>query len=86
MNGLVGNLIFDDVSKMCRENSSPIKNLTRIKDTLHEDLITFMIISHSVLLRMRNGSEKICRENQNTHFEFSNSPHPHPPKIQAFMR
>ena len=31
-----------------------------------------MSISHSFLLRMRNVSHKICRENQNTHFMFSN--------------
>jgi len=28
-------------------------NLTRIRDTSHEDLCKFMIISHSFLLRMR---------------------------------
>ena len=31
-----------------------------------------MIISHSVLLRMRNVSDENCRENQNKHFMFSN--------------
>jgi hypothetical protein len=31
-----------------------------------------MIISCSVLLRMRNVSAKICRANQNTHFMFNN--------------
>ena len=31
-----------------------------------------MTISRSVLLRMRNISDKICRENLNTHFMFSN--------------
>ena len=33
-------------------------------DTLHEDQYTFLIISCS--LRMRNVSDKSCRENQNT--------------------
>jgi len=33
---------------------------------LHEDQYTFLIISRSVLLRMRNVSDKICIENQNT--------------------
>jgi len=28
----------------------------------------FLIISRSFLLRMRNVSDKSCRENQNTHF------------------
>jgi len=40
--------------------------------TLHTDRYTFLIISRSLLLRMRNVSDKICRENQNTHFVFSN--------------
>jgi len=31
-----------------------------------------LIIPHPVLLRMRNVSDKICRENQNTHFIFGN--------------
>ena len=31
-----------------------------------------MIISRSFLFRMRNVSDKSCRENQNTHFVFSN--------------
>jgi hypothetical protein len=35
---------------------------------LHEDLCTFMIITHSDLLTVRNGSDKSRRENQNTHF------------------
>jgi hypothetical protein len=29
-------------------------------------------VSRSVLLRMRNVSDKICTENQNTHFMFNN--------------
>jgi len=40
--------------------------------TLCEDQYIFFIISHSFLLRMRNISDKRCRENQNTHFEFDN--------------
>jgi hypothetical protein len=40
--------------------------------TLHEDQCTLLIIYHSVLLRMRNVSDKYCRGNQNTHFVFSN--------------
>jgi len=34
--------------------------------------IHFLIISPSFLLIMRNVSDKSCRENQNTHFVFSN--------------
>jgi hypothetical protein len=33
---------------------------------LHADIRTFVIISRSVILRMRNVSDKSCRENQNT--------------------
>jgi hypothetical protein len=43
----------------------------------------FFIISLSVLLIMRNISDKICRENQNTHFVFSNFLFP---KIVPFMK
>jgi hypothetical protein len=49
-------------------------NLTKITGTLHEaDRYTFWIISRSVLLRMRNVSDKSCRENQNTTFVFKAS-------------
>jgi hypothetical protein len=47
-------------------------SLTRITGTLNEDLCICMIISRSVLLRMRNVSDKSCKENQNTHFVFNN--------------
>jgi len=40
--------------------------------TLHEDLCTFMMVSHSVLLMMRNISFENCTENQNIHLMFSN--------------
>jgi len=43
---------------------------------------TFFIISRSFVLRMRNISDKSCRENQNTHFLFSNCFW----KIVPFMR
>ena len=46
-------------------------NKTIIMGTLHEEQYTFLIISRSVLLRMRNVSDR-CRENQNTHFMFNN--------------
>ena len=40
--------------------------------TSHENLGIFVIISLWFLFRMRNVSDKSCRENQNTHFMFSN--------------
>jgi hypothetical protein len=50
--------------------------------TLHEDLCTFMVTSHVILLRMRNLSDRSCRENQNTQFVFINLV----PIIMLFMR
>jgi len=40
----------------------------RIVDTLLECVRTFVIRSLSALLRMRDVSDKCCRENQNTNF------------------
>jgi len=48
------------------------QNRTRITRTLHEYHFTFLIISSSVLLRMKNVSDKSCREFKNTYFMFSN--------------
>ena len=55
-----------------------------LRGTLHEDLSTFMIISRTVIFRMRNFSDKISRENPNTYFMFNNFPPP--PKIVPFMK
>ena len=63
-------LCFIIFSKICRENSSFVQ-IWHKKGTLLEDLCTFMPISRWILLRMRNVSDKSCRENQNTHFIFS---------------
>ena len=49
--------------------------------TLHEDQNT-LLITHSILLGIRDVSDKICRENQNTHFMFNNLFS----EIVAFMR
>jgi uncharacterized protein YutD len=40
-------------------------NLTRITDSLHEDLCTFMV-TRWILITMRTVSDKTCRESQNT--------------------
>jgi hypothetical protein len=40
--------------------------------TLHEDQHTILILSHSVLIRMKNVSDKSCRKYQNTHFTSTN--------------
>jgi hypothetical protein len=49
---------------------------------LHMKTSMFLIISCSFLLRMRNVSDRSCRENQNTHFKFNNFFL----KIMPFMR
>ena len=46
--------------------------LTTIIGTIHEDRYTFLFISPSVFLRMKIISDRSCRENQITHFVFSN--------------
>ena len=45
--------------------------MTGMKGILHDYLYTFLIISRSVLLRMKNISDKSCRENQNMQFMYS---------------
>jgi len=45
--------------------------LTRTKITVHEDHYTFLTISRSLIRRMRNVSDKNCREDQNSHFVFN---------------
>ena len=40
--------------------------------SLHEDHYKFMIISRLVLLKIGSPSDKMCRENQNTHCIFNN--------------
>jgi len=59
-------------------------NLTKISGTLHKDQYTYLIISRSFLLRMRNISDN-SRENQNPHFMVNNFLF-FPPKIVPFMR
>jgi len=39
-------------------------DIDRITGTLREDFGIFVIASRGILLRMRNVSKKICRENQ----------------------
>jgi hypothetical protein len=46
--------------------------MTITTGTLHEDQHTLLNTSRSILLRMRNVSDKSSRENQNTHFVLNN--------------
>ena len=48
--------------------------------------ILYLIISRSILLRMRHAADKSCRENQNTHFVSSNFPPPLPPNVGKYCR
>ena len=66
LDGFSWNLIFEDFMKICRENSSFIKIGQEQKGSIHEDPYTFFTISRSFLLRMRNVSDKSCREHQQT--------------------
>ena len=47
------------------------------KTALHENRSPLIIISRSIILRMRNVFEKLCREYQNTHFVFNIFPENH---------
>jgi hypothetical protein len=57
-------VFFDNLSRKFVSYSNP----TGITGTLFEDQYTFLIISHSVLLRWRNILDQSCRENQNTFY------------------
>jgi hypothetical protein len=46
------------------------RKMARITGALHKDKYPFLTVSRSVLLRMRNISDKSCRENQNKRFLF----------------
>ena len=52
-------LSFEHFLKICSENSLVIKY-----DKKRRDLCTFMLVSHQILLRMRNVSDRSCRENK----------------------
>jgi hypothetical protein len=43
-------------------------NRRRITDTLHEDVGTIMIISHWILLRIKNICDRKCKQNEKSHF------------------
>jgi hypothetical protein len=68
--GFSWNLILECFSKNCREN--PNWNRTRTTCSLGEDQYTFLITCRWILLRMRNASDKSCRENQTTHVVIGN--------------
>jgi hypothetical protein len=66
----------------CYSKSYGAAGCTRLTVTLYEDAFTFMTTSRWILLRMKNLSDKTCRDNKDTHFMFSNVF----TKIVSFMR
>jgi hypothetical protein len=59
-------------SSIFRKSVEFHENVTRITGTLQDDVCTVLVISFSFFLRMRNISDKSCRENQNTHYVLNN--------------
>jgi hypothetical protein len=59
--------------------------MTRIPGTLYEDQYTFLITSRSVLLIVKNISDKSSRENQNIRFVFNNPPPPENRAVYELM-
>jgi hypothetical protein len=71
LDGFSWNLIFEGVSKICRDNSRFIKIGQEYWVLYMKTNIYIFIILWSFLLRMRTVSDKSCRENQNKHFVLS---------------
>jgi hypothetical protein len=59
-------LIFENLLRKYKSNL----NLTKLTGSLYEDMWTFMIVPLRIILGMRNVSDEISRERQNTHFVF----------------
>jgi len=56
LKGFSWNLALENFSKICRDNPSFVKNVTRKTGTLHEDLCTLVIPRW--ILRSKNSAEK----------------------------
>jgi hypothetical protein len=65
---LSGNFTFEYCSKICPENSSVIKILTRIIDTLHENHYTFMIILLNSSSNEKYFREQLLRKSKHTFY------------------
>lgn len=68
--------------KICIENSSCIKIWQEFWYYTWRPKHVFLLIFHTVLLRMRNVCDESCKKNQNKHFTFNNCFL----KITPFMR
>ena len=71
LDGFSWTSMFKYVSKICRENSRFIK-IEQNDVYFTRRLRYIMIMFRSVLLRMRNVSDKSCGEDQNTRSKFNN--------------
>jgi hypothetical protein len=60
-------IFFYNLSRKCKFHW----HLTRIMINLHKDQYTFVIISRSVILSMKNETDKMYREKRNTCFNFN---------------
>ena len=66
--GFSQNLILEYFKKKTAEKIQVSLKSDKNNSTLHQDHCAHFIISRSVLLRMRNVSDKNCRENQKHFF------------------
>jgi len=55
------------LKKSVKKIQASFKSDEKNGGTLYEDVISFMIISHSVLLRMKNAADKSSQQNIKTH-------------------
>jgi len=60
--GFLGKFIFEDFSKVCRENDKFHQNLSRYTGTLRVYLCTFMVISRLILLRTINVETEVVEK------------------------
>ena len=61
-------VFFENLTRTIQFHS----NRTRTKGTSHEDQYTLSVVSRSILLRMKNLTQKRRRETRKTHFMFNN--------------
>ena len=71
LDGFSWNTVFEYILKIF-DKIQVLLNSDTNNGYFYADLRTFFITSRSVLLTMRNVSDKSCRENQNTYFVFNN--------------
>jgi hypothetical protein len=63
----LGRVIFEDFSKSVNKIQVSLHSY-KVTGTLHEILCTFMRLCRVILLRMRNVSDKTCKEKKHTFY------------------